>query len=143
MLSILPRLFIVLLISMCGFALFKGGRDERLVALTCVVGTIATHFVLSPLRDRYAAVESGVVVVDVVVLACFIVVALISDRFWPLWVAGLQLTTVAGHFFKAWQTDASPIVYGATLQFWSYPILVILGIGTWRRARRVMFEGPQ
>ena len=28
------------------------------------------------------------------------------------------------------------IAYAAALRFWSYPILIILGIGVWRSSRR-------
>ena len=49
----------------------------------------------------YAHVEGGALLVDLAVLAAFVAVALRSDRFWPLWVAGLQLTTSVAHFLKA------------------------------------------
>ena len=65
-------------------------------------------------------------------LAGFVAVALRSNRFWPLWVAGLQLTTALGHVLKAIDHDLVPRAYGAALQFWSYPILLILAVGTWR-----------
>lgn len=133
----LPSIFIFLLIAVCAYALLRGGRDERIVAITCIVGTIATHLTISPLRDRYASVEIGVILVDLIVLAGFMLVALRSNRFWPLWVSGLQLTTVFGHLMKGAQTDLLPQAYGAALQFWSYPIVILLGIGTWRHVRRV------
>ena len=59
--------------------------------------------------------------VDLAVLAGIHPVALRSDRFWPLWVAGLQLTTSIGHFLKGIDQDLLPRAYGAALQFWSYP----------------------
>ena len=75
--------------------------------------------------------------VDLGVLAGFVVVALRSERFWPLWVAGLQLTTSIGHLLKGVDQDLLPRAYGAALQFWSYPILVILAVGTYRSHRRL------
>jgi len=75
--------------------------------------------------------------VDLAVLAGFITVALRSKRFWPLWVAGLQLTTSLGHILKGMDQDLLPQAYGAALQFWSYPILVILAVGTFRTQRRL------
>ena len=74
--------------------------------------------------------------VDFAVLAGFVTVALRSNRFWPLWVAGLQLTTSIGHVLKGIDQDLLPRAYGAALQFWSYPILIILAVGTFRRHRR-------
>jgi len=129
--------FIPLLFAVCLYAFWRGGADERIVAGTCVAGTIATLLVISPVTTRYASVEEGMALVDLAVLAGFITVALRSNRFWPLWVAGLQLTTSLGHFLKGVEHDLLPQAYGAALQFWSYPILLILAIGTYRSHRRL------
>ena len=75
--------------------------------------------------------------VDLSVLAAFTAVALRSKRFWPLWTAGLQLTTSLGHALKGVKHDLLPQAYGASLQFWSYPILLILAVGTYRAHQRV------
>ena len=60
-------------------------------------------------------------------LVAFVVIALRSDRFWPLWVAGLQLTISISHVLKAIQPDLLPIAYGVAERFWSYPILLYTG----------------
>ena len=131
-----PLIFGPLLLAVCLYAWLKGGGDERVVAATCLAGTAATMLVISPLRNRYSGVEQGLMLVDLAVLAGFITVALRSKRFWPLWVAGLQLTTSLGHILKSVDQDLLPRAYGAALQFWSYPILVILAGGTFRSHRR-------
>jgi hypothetical protein len=79
----------------------------------------------------------GLLVIDAAVLIGFVAVALRSDRFWPLWVAGLQLTTSTAHLMKAIDESLLPIAYGAAIALWSYPILIILAIGTWRSHRRM------
>jgi hypothetical protein len=132
-----PTLFLSMLFSICLYALWRGGRDERLVATLCLVGTLATLLAVSPLSVRYQGVEHGLALVDLGVLAGFITVALTSQRFWPLWVAGFQLTTTFGHGLKAIDSNFLPYAYGVALQFWAYPILVILAVGTWRRSRRL------
>jgi hypothetical protein len=131
-----PFIFGPLLLAVCIYAWMRGGSDERTVAATCLAGTAATMLVISPLRHRYAGVEEGLMLVDLGVLAGFIAVALRSKRFWPLWVAGLQLTTSLGHFLKGVDQDLLPKAYGAALQFWGYPILFILAIGTFRSQQR-------
>jgi hypothetical protein len=132
-----PLIFGPLLLAVCIYAWLRGGTDERAVATTCLAGTLATVLVISPLRQRYAGVEEGLLLVDLAVLAGFITVALRSKRFWPLWVAGLQLTTSLGHIMKGIDQDLLPRAYGAALQFWSYPILIILAVGTYRSHRRL------
>jgi hypothetical protein len=132
-----PLIFSAMLFPVCLYALWRGGRDERLVASLCLIGTLATMLAVSPLTVRYQDVERGIALVDLGVLAGFVTVALTSQRFWPLWVAGFQLTTAFGHGLKAIDSDLLPQAYGAALQFWAYPILIILAVGTWRRQRRL------
>jgi len=131
-----PTLYWMLLTITCGYALTRGRADERFIATVCVIASVVTAFVLSAWRQRYSGIESGELLVDIVTLGAFVFVALRSDRFWPLWVAGLQLTTSMSHLLKAVDVELVPQAYAAAEKFWSYPILLILAIGTWRDVRR-------
>ena len=136
-------IFSAIFFPICLYALWRGGRDERIVAIICLGGVFATMLTVSPLTMRYVGFEEGLALVDLAVLAGFVTVALHSRRFWPLWVAGFQLTTTLGHGFKVLDSDLLPGAYGAALQFWAYPILAVLAIGTWRehhRQRRAAFH---
>ena len=78
-------IFTLALIAVCGFAAWRGGRDERIAA-----GAIALAALLSPFvaLHRYAGPEVGLILVD---LGLFIVLAgisLQSRAFWPMWAAG-------------------------------------------------------
>ena len=65
--------------------------------------------------------------------AGFALIALRSDRFWPLWVAGLQLTTSIRPLPQGDRhSTCCPTPMRAAQCFWSYPILLILAVGTWR-----------
>ena len=81
--------------------------------------------------------------VDIATLAAFTYVALRSERFWPLWISGLQLTTSVAHFFKVIDPTLLPMAYSAAARIWSYPILVILAVGTWRSQRRARDQNHQ
>jgi hypothetical protein len=125
-----------LLALTCGYALARGRRHERLAATVCILASLAMPFVLAPFAARYQGFETGVAFVDIGVLVAFVLIALDSDRFWPLWIAGLQLTASMSHMLKAISSDLMWWAYGAAGQFWSYPILLIIAVATWRSRRR-------
>jgi hypothetical protein len=129
------RLFVynALLLLACGYAWFRGRRDERITAAACIIATFASLALVTELR--FSEVEFGILAVDLATLAVFVAVALRSERFWPLWVSGLQLTSSVAHLLKLIQPDLMPFAYAAAETFWSYPILIILAIGTWRVRR--------
>jgi hypothetical protein len=126
-----------LMYGACGYALFRGKTDARIVALVFLIGNFATLALRSSLAGGYSSVETGVLIVDVLAFLAFTYAALISDRFWPLWISGLQLTTSLAHVLKAIDQNLLPLAYAAALRFWSYPILVILAVGVWRNQRRL------
>ena len=129
-------LFNALLFGSCGYALLKGKSDARIVAVVCIIAAFASSTLKAPVDASYSSVEWGVVAVDIVTFGAFTFVALTSDRFWPLWISGLQLTTSLGHLFKAVEGNLLPLAYAAALRFWSYPILIILAVAVWRSQRR-------
>src|SRR4051794_24437832 len=88
----------LLMYGICGYALWRGKAEARIVALVCLVANFAT---LSLRSSTYSSVETSVLIIDVLTFAAFTYAALISDRFWPLWVSGLQLTSSMGHLLKA------------------------------------------
>jgi hypothetical protein len=132
--------FFALMAAACGYALLRGKTDARIVGAVFLVGTFATMGLRSSPAGGYSSVESGIFAVDVVCLLAFTYAALISDRFWPLWVSGFQLTTIFGHVFKAIDSDLLPLAYAAALRFWGYPILIMLAVGVWRQQKRLQRE---
>jgi uncharacterized membrane protein YecN with MAPEG domain len=137
----LPHIvFWILLSVVCALAMLRGRTDERIAAGACAVATLLTHFVLGPLQIKYSGVEHGLVALDVAMLAIFVAVALRSSRFWPLWVAGLQLTMSMAHVMKAIDEQLMPRAYAAAAVFWSYPILLIILFACWRTREYEEFE---
>lgn len=124
--------FYLLLMSVVLLAMFRGRSDERLAAAICVIGTALTVHAGDALPERFKSFDGLAFLVDLGVFFGFLAIALRSERFWPLWVAGLQLTAITIHPMMIISPDLPARVFGAGLAFWSYPILILIAIGAWR-----------
>lgn len=131
-----PSAYWLLLCAVAGYALWRGGRDERAIALMCITASLASLLVVAPWHNRFSNVEFGILLVDQLTLVGFIAVALVSRRFWPLWVAGFQLTASLSHLLKAIHFELIPQAYAAAERLWVYPIFAMIVAGTWRSQRR-------
>lgn len=131
-----PLSYWILLLAVSAYAFARGRFDERGAAVICIAATVGTMLVHSPVTERFSNVEVGVLVVDVLALLAFTAIALRTDRFWPLWVAGLQLTTTMAHVLKAIDLHLLPQAYAAAARLWVYPIFLIIVVGTWRGSHR-------
>jgi hypothetical protein len=125
-----------LLISVCGYAMLRGGAPERWVAAILILGTILTNLAGRWTGDPFLRFHPAAFAVDLAALIAFMVIAERSTRYWPLWVAALQIWQVASHFVT-WLPGIFGLVYSLALTFWAYPMLLILAAGTWRHDMRV------
>ena len=103
-----PPVYYTILALVSAFAFWRGRADERAAAAICILATFASNAVYDP-TGAYAGVETGVFIVDAATFAGFAFIALRSERFWPMWLAGLQLTTVFSHMLKAIELDLMPL----------------------------------
>ncbi len=133
--------FDALLVSACGYALWRGGSPERIVGGSLILAYVATLVSYSALANRFFGVERGVFAVDVVLLAVLIAVAIRADRAWPLVVAALQLDTVGAHVVKTFDVGMIRVTYALLIAIWSYPMLLALGFGTFRHQLRLRRDG--
>ncbi|MFN7398582.1 MAG: hypothetical protein ACK5SX_05835 [Sandaracinobacter sp.] len=126
-------LFLVALAAVCGAAIVRGGQDERFAAF----GVAAASF-LSPIvtAHSYAGPELGLVLIDIGLFGILGWIALRSKAFWPIWTAGFQLCSLAGHLAAAKSQIMVPAAYAETLIIWSYAVMVALLMGTLLEGRR-------
>lgn len=131
-----PHFYIVLLASITILAFWRGSREHRLAASACVLATIGSVALISPMHERYEALESGLLFIDFALMTFFILLSLRSQRFWLLWVSGLQLSALIPHLFRMLGGHVLPSAYAVAGQLWSYPILLIVGVAALRHHRR-------
>ncbi|HSX56568.1 MAG TPA: hypothetical protein VLG14_14780 [Sphingomonas sp.] len=129
-------IYYALLSLACGFALWRGGGPERVVALLFVVASIASDNAYAIGQDKYLSVEVGVLAIDLTLLACLVAVMLLANRFWPIAMVSLHGLGVVAHWVRAQEAGMIPPTYNALLSLWSYPMLLILVVATIRHRRR-------
>ena len=127
-------LFYLLLLAVVAIAFRRGDRETQFAGLIALVATLLSAASVTFLGAGQP-VETVVAVVDLGVLALFVWIALRSYRFWPLWVSGLQLTTVLAHILRILNPQLVDIAYQAAMRFWSYPILLIIAVAALRTRR--------
>ena len=114
--------------------------------MICIAATVAStvgFFIMRRFHPiDYSGLETSDLIVDSFVLLSFVFIAMRSDRFWPLWVAGLQLTISMSHLMKAIKPDLLPMAYAAAERFWSYPTLIIIMVAAWRQHQRMLAQPP-
>lgn len=129
--------FNALLLSCCGYAFLRGGAPERIAAAIFTIGTGLTVVAASGPASRFASLEVGILIVDGATLVALLILALCAERFWILWLTALQAIATAGHAIKLVDPAGFPWAYAFALAFWSYPMLLLIALGTWRHQRRL------
>lgn len=134
-------IFVALLVLSSGYALWRGGAPERIAAIAMLAATVASALVRADVDHRFIEMETGLLVVDGLLLLILVAIALRADRGWPLLIAGLHLVTVGTHAIKLLEPDMIRVTYAVMLAFWSYPMVITLAIGTWRHRQRLRIHG--
>jgi hypothetical protein len=126
---------LTLMIVICGSAFWKGGRDEQVAAAGVLLSWLATLILHDP---RWLGPQWGAFGADVALLMLITVVALRTDRYWPLFAAGFQLLCVMTHVaritdpgVRAWAYATGQVIF-TQLYMWA------VAVGVWNawRARR-------
>ena len=133
-----PRLFVYTgcLAITCGYALLCGGWPERLGAGINLAGSAITLFVGLLTPAIWQSVMPGLSLIDLLVAACFLALAIRTTRYWPVWAFGFSIAGVTAHLARAIQPSVPAMAYFRSEAIWAYPSLAALAIGTWSARRR-------
>jgi hypothetical protein len=126
---LLPFIFVGLLIGCSTYASILGGRTGRFGAAIFIGATILSDIAARTNPD-WASTSFGVFWVDTSCMMALLVLALASNRYWPIWALGFQTASVATHLATIVAPDILPKAYQGIAAFWSLPILVVMVIGT-------------
>lgn len=106
-------------IALLGTALIWGGGPEKVVICVWLVVVELSDYLLINVEETlearqvlWSGVHSTYLLVDCLLLAGFVSLALVANRRYVFWIAGLQVIAVMGHGIRATTDDLMVFVYG-------------------------------
>jgi hypothetical protein len=75
-------------ILVCGYALWRGGIPERIASAVLLADWLVTPII--DVNSDLMQIHLGVFAFDAILGIVLLVLALKSDRYWPLWMTGFQ-----------------------------------------------------
>ncbi len=119
----------VFMVTMALFALLKGGNTEKAGASAYLMAWFASLVVQqeSPRADQ---APHGVFFIDLILLAVFAVLALRSNRAWPIWAGAIQLLTVLCHLILLMNGRTPVSALFTIMNLNGYLIIICLTVGT-------------
>ena len=112
-------------------ALWRGGWPERVAAVAMAAAWAGTGLVHNGLQMW--GVQEGVMVVDSLLLAALLYVALKSDRWWPLWACAFHGLNVVLHFAVMADSKIWGAAYFRASSVFSYLAILALFLGALAR----------
>lgn len=135
--------FNILQVSVSGHALLRGGGPERVVALLLLLAAAATLATPMVPGVSYFTVFVAVLWIDLALFVALTAVSAFANRYWPMWMAALQLFAIATHLARAYDPHFWAAAYWLVTTKIAYPMLLLLFVGTVRHRRRLRLGLPE
>ena len=123
------------------YALIRGGAPERIAAgivVAALLLTVATTLTASRLPND---LDGSLLALDFAMFLLTLLLALRANRIWPIWAAAISALGVALHLITVMNPMVVPAAYGAISAVGTYPILLLLIVGTRNHRRRLKQYG--
>jgi hypothetical protein len=121
-------LFTAIFFAALAYGTIAGGRTGKSVSLILLLAALAT-IPASIITWNSSFLSWPILLVDLLCFLALLSVAFKSDKLWPLWLAGLQLCSVASHIAVIMVPANLALIYDAINRFWSIPMLLIMVFG--------------
>jgi hypothetical protein len=125
---------LAVLLICCGVAIWRGRTVERLAAAAMLAAWFATPLVQNV--HQTLGPQDGVLIVDSLLLACLLALALTSDRWWTMAATAFQGVAALVHLAAAVDKDVIARAYFVAGNLLSDLTLAALLIGAWNAGRR-------
>ncbi len=134
--------FLIVQILVTVYSVIKGGAPERVAGLALLAAAAMTLVLPLVIGVDFDHVAWALFMVDGPLLIMLMVLAALADRFWPMWLAALQVVAIGNHGVRAYDPAVLDYAYWFMAGKISYPMLLIVAIGTMRHHRRILAGLP-
>jgi hypothetical protein len=125
---------LAVLLVCCGVAAWRGMAVERIAAAAMVAAWFVTPLVQN--HSQTLGPQSGVLIVDVLLLLVLLWLALTSDRWWTMVATAFQGVGAAVHLAAAIDKQIIARAYYVAGSLLSYLVMGALLVGAWNAGRR-------
>ncbi len=132
--TILQAIFWATTLPMLAAAFAFGAREERLGMSIIVAGSVATAIFTPSGVFTFDSMAMPIFISDTVILLALVWLCFSSQKYWPIWVASLQLITVAIHLVELAIPQTVPKAYAIIQGFWVYPMFIAIAGGIYGHA---------
>jgi peptidoglycan/LPS O-acetylase OafA/YrhL len=126
--------YLAALLLTCAYLARFGGRTGRwggAIVLGGFLLSLAAVYASAWISAfSYTLVSNSLVIIDLFSLIAKVMLALYSNRRWPLWVAAFQFNTVAAHGVAMISPAIKGEYYYAMITVWAVPTLFVMVVGT-------------
>jgi len=129
---------LALLLACCGLAVWRGRWVERAAAAAMAVAWFASPLV--QVDQQALGVQTGVLVVDILLLAVLLYLALTTDRWWTMAATAFQGVAALIHRAAAIDREIFPRAYYVAGSLISDLVMGALLVGAWNAGRRPKSE---
>jgi hypothetical protein len=133
-------MFDVLLIASCIYSLLMGGIAEKIGSVLLASAALFSFGAILISQAPYVRIEMAIAAIDLVLFFGLLTLALLADRYWPMWLTSMQLVTIWSHPAFGIASQKIPFAYAVASKIWSFPMLILLAIGTYRYRNRLKLE---
>lgn len=134
-------IFNIFLIGTCCYAFVRGGAPERIVASLFPAAAAISVVWGRQISNAFIRPAYGLLTIDMALLIALIAVALRANRNWTMTVAAMQLIMVSVHLARILNPDTIRPVYTVMLALWSWPMVLLLAVGTYQHHYRLKRNG--
>ena len=118
------------LLSVCLFAVVRGGRPERLGALINLLASVASSAARLLTVASWAPAQIVILGIDLGVVVGFYWLATRTVRFWPLWALGFAIADIFISLAGAFLPNVMLLAYATGMGVYAYLALAALAMGT-------------